>query len=603
MAKPILDIDINDEQLKRLEQNFNKFKESVGSTPRDFKNLTREFGSTAKVLSSITKDIGSWTADLRQATINMREFVKEAASASRSLGTGSGGGGGGISGARQRIARSAGLSADGRAIMWGMVGREASRTTAGIPIVGSAVSGATTGFEISAALGATGAARVAGVAAGAVGAVVGEIIKIHKDVAMTLLGRGDFMGINSLAGRMSDERRYTLGLGSARYGSRRAFENVYGRVVDPGNVLGAGMEAMTDPTSSAFLTYTMLGIDPSKGDPGEAQQRLTTRIREMARGTDMTMLGPALYKPYNLQAAGISMADLVRMKMMPEGEAMGLERDFTRRSKEGEISDDLLRKQQDYAQAVQWSSKMLDTGFVKVIGEKLTPQLTQMSDQLGRLVNQPGVLTKFADMITGTVSGVVNAEGRLIGGAGGPGPRPMGIEGIVSGRGGVVASGAGLESYGGIPGALQGDVAALMGMGYTKAQAAGIVANLMAESRGIHTQPQLGGGAGYGLAQWTDPARKADFARLFGHDITQSTRGEQLRFLDWEVRNRPQFASVLAAHTAEEAARAFMTGFERPADQSPAAIAGRQAYATEIRVKIENQTGASVAVSANQVTR
>jgi hypothetical protein len=148
---------------------------------------------------------------------------------------------------------------------------------------------------------------------------------------------------------------------------------------------------------------------------------------------------------------------------------------------------------------------------------------------------------------------------------------------------------------------MQGDVSALMAMGYTQAQAIGMVANLQAESDGIADKWQEGGGAGYGLAQWTDSARKADFARLFGHDITQSTREEQLRFLDWEIRNRREFSSILNAETEREPARAFLTGFERPRDQSEGAIGYRQGIAAEIRIRIENQTGASVATTVNQV--
>src|SRR5258707_3238918 len=107
-SKSILDIEINDEQFKKLEQNFEKFKQSVGSTPRDWKNLTSQFNATAKVLSGITHNISSWTVNLRQATQAMKEFAKEAAGVSRAMpssSTGRGGGGGATAALARVVAR------------------------------------------------------------------------------------------------------------------------------------------------------------------------------------------------------------------------------------------------------------------------------------------------------------------------------------------------------------------------------------------------------------------------------------------------------------------------------------------------------------------
>jgi hypothetical protein len=72
---------------------------------------------------------------------------------------------------------------------------------------------------------------------------------------------------------------------------------------------------------------------------------------------------------------------------------------------------------------------------------------------------------------------------------------------------------------------------------YTREQAIGIVANIQHESGGRHDIHQVGGGGGYGLAQWTSPERKAAFRAQYGKDITTSTREEQLAFISWELAN------------------------------------------------------------------
>ncbi len=126
-------------------------------------------------------------------------------------------------------------------------------------------------------------------------------------------------------------------------------------------------------------------------------------------------------------------------------------------------------------------------------------------------------------------------------------------------------------------------MAFFMGQGWTRAQAAGIVGNLWAESRVKHDQAQHGGGPGYGLAQWEGP-RQASFAQWAGHDIHNSTMQEQLEFIQWELTHTESAAgnALRGASTADEAARIVMTRYERPADQSEGAQRGRANYAEAI---------------------
>jgi peptidoglycan hydrolase-like protein with peptidoglycan-binding domain len=103
--------------------------------------------------------------------------------------------------------------------------------------------------------------------------------------------------------------------------------------------------------------------------------------------------------------------------------------------------------------------------------------------------------------------------------------------------------------------------------GWTPAQAAGIVGNLQAESgRNLDINAVGDGGKAYGIAQW-HPDRQQNFARVFGKDIKQSSLGEQLAFVQWELENTERRAGQMlsTAKTSEEAAIIFDKYYERSA--------------------------------------
>lgn len=101
------------------------------------------------------------------------------------------------------------------------------------------------------------------------------------------------------------------------------------------------------------------------------------------------------------------------------------------------------------------------------------------------------------------------------------------------------------------------------GGSWTKEQAAGIVANLVQESR---LDPNItgDGGKAYGLAQW-HADRQANFQRVFNKSIHGSTFQEQLQFVNWELNNTEAAAgrALRGASTADEATRIVSEKYER----------------------------------------
>lgn len=113
----------------------------------------------------------------------------------------------------------------------------------------------------------------------------------------------------------------------------------------------------------------------------------------------------------------------------------------------------------------------------------------------------------------------------------------------------------------------QGAIKSLIGMGWTREQAAGIVANLSAES-GLNTSAVGDNGNAYGIAQWHKDRQKA-FAARFGHDIRRSTFDEQLQFLNFELTEGSEQGAGRAlkgARTAADAGAIVSRYYERPLD-------------------------------------
>ena len=106
------------------------------------------------------------------------------------------------------------------------------------------------------------------------------------------------------------------------------------------------------------------------------------------------------------------------------------------------------------------------------------------------------------------------------------------------------------------------------GGGWTREQAAGIVGNLQGES-GKNLNPAAAGdnGNAYGIAQWNrqaSPDRVANFKKIIGVNLNESTFEQQLKFIAWELQNSERSAgSKLRAATDVESATVAMSQYER----------------------------------------
>ena len=105
--------------------------------------------------------------------------------------------------------------------------------------------------------------------------------------------------------------------------------------------------------------------------------------------------------------------------------------------------------------------------------------------------------------------------------------------------------------------------------GFTTAQSAGIVANLIAESGVDPTIAQHGGGPGRGIAQWSVGDRWDELLTwASANHCSPLTLSTQCAFIAHELKTTESQAGLklTAQTTAAEAAAAFQTWYERPAD-------------------------------------
>lgn len=108
--------------------------------------------------------------------------------------------------------------------------------------------------------------------------------------------------------------------------------------------------------------------------------------------------------------------------------------------------------------------------------------------------------------------------------------------------------------------------------GYSLSQAAGLAANIKAES---NYNPNIYGdkGEAYGIGQW-HPDRQKLFEQVMHRPIQGSSFQEQLEFMDWELKHKETGAynALQAARNDPTAAARAGVLYERPADMTDAAL-------------------------------
>jgi len=129
--------------------------------------------------------------------------------------------------------------------------------------------------------------------------------------------------------------------------------------------------------------------------------------------------------------------------------------------------------------------------------------------------------------------------------------------------------------------------------GLKKFQVHAMAANFMRESmngkKKLLIDPHNSNGSQYGIAQWTG-TRKSLFQKKFGHSLNKSSLTEQLEFVMYEFEHgssleKLAYKKILSSNDFDTASRAFVTLYERSANQTADIKKNRKLYKQYILVQ------------------
>lgn len=136
----------------------------------------------------------------------------------------------------------------------------------------------------------------------------------------------------------------------------------------------------------------------------------------------------------------------------------------------------------------------------------------------------------------------------------------------------------------------------LVGMGWTKQQASGMVGSLMQESHLDESEVNPKSGA-YGIAQWLSKDRIAEFKKWAGQPLVGSSFDKQLEFMNYELTKGARSDAgdaIKTTSTSDQAAVVHRKLYEAPGE-SEANDVMRKAYARQIDQGIQRANAAAAA--------
>jgi len=667
MATSIIQIDVKDEQLTALEERIRKLRESVTrmsfniggpggakeGSPESHKQIASSMTQQNQLLQSIVHNMTSFTSQSKEAANYWKSI---AASTSQMTGGGGGsGGGGGGGGGGASLGRGIGMIAGGYgalslgglmrfslpvaigimggalAVSAGSAIASAIKSTLGFGFALGGMGGNLFGLDRLAAAGYSGLRSSVGLGLSfgqmqASRSVFGTVFDPNSMLGSISRGRGDIT---------SDQATALMSLGISPSQGNTGDTMLAVRQKARDLALSVQSESMLGPLlQSRMLDKFGLTVEDLRRFRGQSkedfdkdtalareQQRLTEVSPDMLRrwqqfhvmlgmagqriessfikGLDklsplLTTVSDGLSKAIETLIGSKGFEDVVKML------SAGLQ-SFADYIARGDLAKDMQRLSIAVSDAVTWIGGAVD--WVKRNLPWITsPLSTATNAAAGAMGASPSTAAKLGN----AASSALMANPLL---------NPFGFLGAVGNLFTGKANAADMSSRGGF-----GDTASyadpkwnqyiksMMGMGWSYEQAVGIVANLKEESGG---NPYAIGdqGKAFGLAQW-HPDRQAQFKSLFGYDMRQGSAFDQLRFIDWELRNTERGAgnAVASSSTSQQAKDAFLRLYERPSAENVAARSGNDtAYRlsrahprdsiTRVDINISNQTPASVNVT------
>lgn len=202
-----------------------------------------------------------------------------------------------------------------------------------------------------------------------------------------LLGAGGLFGLDRLAGVAGGWRRTAQGLGlGGNAGEVQAFGTAFSRYVDPNAFLSGIQEALQDPAKRLALTQLGLGGAPANANVGDIGAQVLSRLpdyvrRQQAQGMPLE----TIYEKGRFGELGLSFQDFVRLGQVSNQEMTGQQRFFGRGAQELGITDDMLRRWQNFQQTLSLAGKEVEKTLIVGLAN-LTEPISRLSNAVVKLV-------------------------------------------------------------------------------------------------------------------------------------------------------------------------------------------------------------------------
>lgn len=437
-----------------------------------------------------------------------------------------------------------------------------------------------------------------------------------------LLGAGGLWGLDRLASRVGDNRKAAQGLG-INSGQQQAFSLNFGRYVDTNSNLESIANAKSNYADR--WAFSAMGVNPNGKDPAQLAVEMALKAKDV--------FGKGDKSEQYAQAHGLtqfySMADLRRLDATSRGELKGAAGGYRRDAQRLALSEGTQRKWQDLSQSLDTAKQAIQNSLVdgltplagplKELSKSIAmtleaflrnPHMKEWLDEFGKGIEKFGGylasdkfqsdMKTFVEDFEAVTKAIANGL-RWLGVI--PDRSKMLDQDLPEAKRGGPASMMTPSARGDLLKPSEKRTQALqyfMAKGWSKEQAAGIVANLEQES-GLGHKKYGDAGMAYGIAQWHED-RQLAFWKWSGHRIQQSTWAEQLAFVNHELTQGAEKAagnSLRRTKTAAEAGAVVSRQYERPKDADGEARR-RGALANQVVVHVNNNTGGNANVQANQ---
>lgn len=215
-----------------------------------------------------------------------------------------------------------------------------------------------------------------------------------------LAGAGGLFGINRMAQTAAMTRFTALGLGTTAGGLNSSAVNYQRALGNPAGTLGAIRDAQTD--LSRRWAFDAMGIrNASNADPAQLLPQMIKNARDIFTRSGSTQQGAEA----NGLTQFFSVDDLKRFQNMSNAEIDSMARRADADSRQMQISDDLLRKWQDFTVQVDRSSVSIRSAFISGLAP-LEPQLERLSGAVSDFISAFLKSPQFGQWMDAAAAGI-----------------------------------------------------------------------------------------------------------------------------------------------------------------------------------------------------